>query len=93
MLLFRQTNDKQQQRSQAARVSRHLALLHAHGLIAHVSRSYRLQVTPKGRRILGMINQQRLATERRALPIPEFRNPKLAKSEPTTANGNEWEGR
>jgi hypothetical protein len=52
LLLFGQTKDKKQQRSQAAKVSRRLALLHAHGLIAHVSRTYRWQVTAKGRRIL-----------------------------------------
>jgi hypothetical protein len=51
-LLFGQTNDKKQQRSQAAKVSRRLALLHAHGLIAKVSRTYRWQVTKKGHRIL-----------------------------------------
>src|SRR5262245_33371087 len=51
-LLFDQTNDKRQQRSQAAKVSRRLALLHAHGLIAKVSRTYRWQVTKKGHRIL-----------------------------------------
>ena len=51
-LLFGQTNDKKQQRSQAAKISRRLALLHAHGLIAKVSRTYRWQVTKKGQRIL-----------------------------------------
>jgi len=52
VLLFGETNDKKQQRSQAAKVSRRLALLHAHGLIAKVSRTYRWQVTKKGHRIL-----------------------------------------
>jgi len=52
LLLFGQTQDKKRQRSQAAKVSRRLALLHAHGLIAQVSRTYRWQVTPKGRRTL-----------------------------------------
>ena len=51
-LLFGETKDKKQQRSQAAKVSRRLALLHAHGLIAKVSRTYRWQVTEKGHRIL-----------------------------------------
>ena len=51
-LLFGQTNDKKQQRSQAAKVSRRLALLHAHGLIAKVSHTYRWQVTKKGHRVL-----------------------------------------
>ena len=52
VLLFGMAKDKKQQRSQAAKVSRRLALLHAHGLIAQVSRTYRWQVTAKGRRIL-----------------------------------------
>jgi hypothetical protein len=51
-LLFGKTNDKKQQRSHAAKVSRRLALLHAHGLIARVSRTYRWQVTEKGHRVL-----------------------------------------
>jgi hypothetical protein len=50
-LLFGQPKDKKQQRSQAAKVSRRLALLHAHGLIAKVSHTYRWQLTEKGRRI------------------------------------------
>jgi hypothetical protein len=51
-LLFGQTNDKKQQRSQAAKVSRRLALLHAHGLITKVSRTYRWQISKKGYRVL-----------------------------------------
>ena len=51
-LLFGETKDKKQQRSQAAKISRRLALLHTHGLIARVSRTYRWQVTKKGHRIL-----------------------------------------
>jgi hypothetical protein len=51
-LLFGQTNDKKQQRSQAAKISRRLALLHAHGLIARVSRTYRWRLTEKGHRVL-----------------------------------------
>jgi hypothetical protein len=52
LLLFGHTQDKKQKRSQAAKTSRRLALLHAHGLITQISRTYRWQVTPKGRRIL-----------------------------------------
>jgi hypothetical protein len=52
ILLFGQAKDQKQQRSQAAKVSRRLALLHAHGLIAKVSRTYRWQVTQKAHRIL-----------------------------------------
>jgi hypothetical protein len=51
-LLFGETKDKKQQRSQAAKVSRRLALLHAHGLIAKVSHTYRWQVTEKGHRVM-----------------------------------------
>lgn len=51
-LLLGTPKDKKQQRSQGAKVSRKLALLHAHGLIAKVSRTYRWQLTQKGRRIL-----------------------------------------
>jgi hypothetical protein len=51
-LLFGETQDKKQQRAQAAKVSRRLALLHAHGLIVRVSRTYRWQVTEKGHRVL-----------------------------------------
>src|SRR5260221_3638238 len=51
-LLFGQAKDKKQERSQAAKVTRRLALLHAHGLIAKVSRTHRWQLTEKGRRII-----------------------------------------
>ena len=51
-LLFGETKDKKQQRSQAAKVSRRLALLRAHGLIAKVSRTYRWQITEKAHRVL-----------------------------------------
>lgn len=47
-LLFGKPKDKKQERSQAAKVSRRLALLHAHGIIAKVSRTHRWQVTQKG---------------------------------------------
>lgn len=52
ILLFGKAKDAKQQRSQAAKVSRRLGLLHAHGLITKVSHTYRWQVTDKGRRIL-----------------------------------------
>jgi hypothetical protein len=51
-LLFGQAKDKKQERSQAAKVSRLLGLLHAHRLIAKVSRTHRWQITLKGRRVL-----------------------------------------
>ena len=60
-LLFGEAKDRKQERSQAAKVSRRLALLHAHGLIAKVSRTYRWQVTAKGRRILTALSAARQA--------------------------------
>jgi len=51
-LLFGPPKDKKQQRSQAAKVSRRLGLLQAHGLISKIPRTHRWQVTKKGRRIL-----------------------------------------
>jgi hypothetical protein len=60
-LLFGEAKDQKQERSQAAKVSRRLALLHAHGLIAKVSRTYRWQVTAKGRRILTALSAARQA--------------------------------
>jgi len=50
--LFAKPKDKKEERSQAAKVSRRLALLRAHGLVAKVSHTHRWQVTDKGRRIL-----------------------------------------
>jgi len=52
IVLFGETQDKKKRRSQAAKVSRRLALLHAHGLIAKISHTYRWQVTQKGRHVL-----------------------------------------
>jgi hypothetical protein len=51
-LLCGTAKDKQEQRRQAAKVTRRLALLHAHGLIAKVSRTHRWLVTKKGRHLL-----------------------------------------
>jgi hypothetical protein len=51
-LLFGPPKDKKQERSQAAKVSRLLGLLHVHGLIAKISHTHRWQVTKKGRRVL-----------------------------------------
>src|SRR2546425_471243 len=61
VLLFGQPKDKKQKRSQAAKISRRLALLHAHGLIAKVPHTYRWQVTAKGRRILTALLSARQA--------------------------------
>ena len=49
-LLYGTAKTKQDQRRQAAKVTRRLALLHAHGLIKKVSRTHRWLVTDKGRR-------------------------------------------
>lgn len=51
-LLFGRAKDNKEQRSQSAKVTRRLALLHAHGLISKVSRTHRWQLTDKGRRIV-----------------------------------------
>ena len=51
-LLFGQPKDKKKARSQAAKISRRLGLLQAHGLIAKISHTHRWQVTQKGRRVL-----------------------------------------
>jgi hypothetical protein len=61
-LLYGAAKTKQDQRRQAAKVSRRLALLHAHGLIAKVSRTHRWLVTDKGRRILTALLCARRAT-------------------------------
>jgi hypothetical protein len=51
-LLFPKPKDSKEERSQAAKVSRRLALLRAHGLVMKVSHTQRWQVTEKGRRVL-----------------------------------------
>lgn len=60
-LLFGQAKSKKQKRSQAAKVSRRLALLHAHKLIAKIPHTYRWQVTRKGRRVLTALLSARQA--------------------------------
>jgi hypothetical protein len=50
--LFKPTTDSKLRRRQAAQVTRRLALLHAHGLIAKISRTHRWQVTARGRRLI-----------------------------------------
>lgn len=61
-LLYGTAKTKQDQRRQAAKVTRRLALLHAHGLIAKVSRTHRWLVTDKGRRILTALLAARRAS-------------------------------
>lgn len=50
--LFGPASSQPEQRRQAGRVSRKLALLRAHGLITKVSRTHRWKPTEKGRRII-----------------------------------------
>ena len=69
LLLFGQPKDKKQKRSQAAKISRRLALLHAHGLIAKISRTYRWQVTAKGRRILTALLAARQADTEKLISL------------------------
>lgn len=60
--LFKPTTDSKQRRRQAAQVTRRLALLHAHGLIAKISRTHRWQVTVSGRRLITALLAARSAT-------------------------------
>jgi hypothetical protein len=71
VLLFGQAKGNKQKRSQAAKVSRRLALLHAHKLIAKVPRTYRWQVTPKGRRILTALLAARQADTDKLISLTE----------------------
>jgi hypothetical protein len=68
-LLYGVARTKQDQRRQAVRVTRRLALLHAHGLIAKVSRTHRWMVTPKGRRILSALLAARRATTEQLIAL------------------------
>ena len=68
-LLFGQAKDKRQQRSQAARISRRLALLHAHGLIVKVSRTYRWHVSAKGRHVLTALLAARQADTEKLMSL------------------------
>jgi len=69
VLLFGQAKGGKQKRSQAAKVSRRLGLLHAHGLIAKVSHTYRWQVTEKGRRILTALLAARQADTEKLITL------------------------
>lgn len=68
-VLFGETQDKKKRRSQAAKVSRRLALLHAHGLIAKISHTYRWQVTEKGRRVLTALLAARQADTEKLISL------------------------
>lgn len=51
-LLFARPKNNQEKRSQSAKVTRRLAMLHAHGLISKVQRTHRWQLSDRGRRIV-----------------------------------------
>jgi hypothetical protein len=68
-LLYGLAKTKQDQRRHAAKVTRRLALLHAHGLIAKVSRTHRWLVTQKGRRILTALLAARRATTEQLIAL------------------------
>jgi hypothetical protein len=53
--LYGATNDAAQRRRDAARVTRHLALLRAHGLIVKVKDSHRYHLSADGRRIVACL--------------------------------------
>jgi len=54
--LFSSTQDRKEQRSQSAKVSRLLRIMRAHGIIKKFPKSHRYQLTAKGQKLLGMIN-------------------------------------
>jgi hypothetical protein len=68
-LLYGTAKTKQERHRQAARVTRRLALLHAHGLIAKVPRTHRWLVTEKGRRILTALLAARRATTEQLIAL------------------------
>lgn len=68
-LLFASPKDKKEARSQTAKVSRRLALLRAHGLVAKVAHTQRWQVTKKGRRILTALLAARQADTEKLIAL------------------------
>jgi len=68
-LLYATAKTKRDERRQAAKVTRRLALLHAHGLIAKVSRTHRWLVTDKGRRILTALLAARQANTEQLISL------------------------
>lgn len=67
--LFKPTQDEKQRRRQSAQITRRLALLHAHGLIAKVPRTHRWQVTSSGRRIIGALLAARSSSLEKLLSL------------------------
>jgi len=68
-LLFSQPKDKKEQRSQSAKITRRLALLHAHGVISKVSRTHRWQLTAKGRRVVTALLAARHANTEKLISL------------------------
>lgn len=60
-LLFGLAKNDHDQRSQAAKVTRRLAMLHTHGIIAKVQKTHRWQLTERGRRIVTALLAARYA--------------------------------
>jgi hypothetical protein len=69
VLLFPRAKDKADQKSQSAKVTRRLALLHAHGLIAKIQRTHRWQLTQKGRRIVTALLSARQADTEKLIAL------------------------
>lgn len=60
--LFGPVADPKKRRTQSARITRYLALLRAHGLIAKVSRTHRWLVSAKARRLIAALLAARAAS-------------------------------
>ena len=67
--LFAPTKDKLRQKRDAARVSRLLALLRAHGIVQKVTGTHRYLLTPRGRQILTALQAARRASIDQLLKI------------------------
>ena len=68
-LLFPRAKNQTEERSQSAKVTRRLAMLHAHGLISKVSRTHRWQLTSKGRRIVTALLSARHADTEKLISL------------------------
>lgn len=67
--LFKPTQDQNQRRRHSARITRRLALLHAHGLITKIPRTHRWQVTPSGRRTIAALLAARSSSIEKLLSL------------------------
>ncbi|MCL5280418.1 MAG: hypothetical protein M1376_10985 [Planctomycetes bacterium] len=63
-------DDRQEQRRAAARVTRLLRLLRAHGLVRKISGTHRYRLTPKGREITTAVLRYQSATLQQLSKIP-----------------------